>query len=148
MFGRVSGNLCWYFVRCPFSEYKSLYCLVGKESVSVCIHKSTFLLNHQSSGWVTVFVMLTSQWFLLKETKFAFFLFLTEGLAFGILLPADLIGSVQPIYFCAEIRPPLGNKFNYRYKITAQLRWAIILRLVLQIWRDLRSQRFQWKTTC
>ena len=56
--------------------------------------------------------MLTPQWFLVKETEFAFFLSLTEGPAFGILPPADLIGSIQPIYFCVGIRPPVENKSN------------------------------------
>ena len=37
MFERVSANLCWYSTRCPFSEYKSAYCLVGKESVYICV---------------------------------------------------------------------------------------------------------------
>ena len=49
-----------------------------------------------------------------KRDRIRFFLSLTEGPAFGILPPADLIGSVQPIYFCVGIRPPVGNKSNSR----------------------------------
>ena len=49
-----------------------------------------------------------------KRGQIRFFLSLTEGPAFDILPPADLIGSVQPIYFCAGIRLPVGNKSNSR----------------------------------
>ena len=51
-----------------------------------------------------------------KKGWIHFFLSLTEGPAFGILLPADLIGSVQPIYLCAGIRPLVENKSNSHYK--------------------------------
>ena len=56
-----------------------------------------------------------------KRGRIHFFLSLTESPAFGNLPPVDLIGSVQPIYFCAGIRPPVGNKSNsrYNYSITS-----------------------------
>ena len=47
-----------------------------------------------------------------KRGRIRFFLSLTEGPALDILLSADLIGSVQPIYFRVGIRQPVGNKSN------------------------------------
>ena len=58
-----------------------------------------------------------------KRSRIRFFLSLTEVPAFGILQPADLIGSVQPMYFCSGIRPPGVNKstFRYNYSETAKV---------------------------
>ena len=53
-----------------------------------------------------------------KRGQIHFFLSLTEGPAFGILSPADLISSIQPIYFCVGIRPSEGNKSNSCYKFS------------------------------
>ena len=53
-----------------------------------------------------------------KRDRIRFFLSLTESPTFGILPPVDLIGSVQPIYFCAGIRPLVGNKSYSRNNIT------------------------------
>ena len=50
-----------------------------------------------------------------KRDQIHFFLSLTEGLAFGILPPADFIASVQPT--CVGIHPQVGNKSNFHYSL-------------------------------
>ena len=128
MFGRVSSNLCWYSVRCLFSEYKSSYCLVGKESVyiyiymcvcvCVCVYMCTRLLNRSLGRRVTVFVLLTPRWFLVKEAEFTFSSPSQKIRLLVFFRRLIMIGSVQSIYFCAGIRPPVGNKPNSLYNMT------------------------------
>ena len=46
MFGRVSTDLCWYSVRCPFSEYKSWYYEVHTISFQTFFVWALLLLVH------------------------------------------------------------------------------------------------------
>ena len=65
--------------------------------------------------------MLTRWWFLVKKTKFAFFFPSQKARFFCILPPADLIGSVPPIYFCTGIRSSVESKSNPRHKYVLNL---------------------------
>ena len=116
-----SANCC-YSVRCPFSEYKSSDCPVGKESVYiyVCVCVCTCVRVYWTISQVgeNSFCHVNSSVVPGKRGRIHFFLSLTAGPSFGILPPADLTGSVQPIYFRAGIRLPVGNKSNSSYRLT------------------------------
>ena len=82
-----------------------------------------------------------------KKDWIHFFLSLTEGPAFGILPPADLFSSVQPIYFCAGICPPVGNKSYSCYMWTLSKDTCyIVLSVSVCVWERERNKETKGDT--
>ena len=106
-------------MRCLFSNYKSSYCLVGKESVYIyiyiymCAYTCVCVYWTVSVGQVTVFVMLTLQWFLVKDPEFTFS-FPSQKVQL-LAFFCRLICLVQFNQF-ARICLPVGNQSNSPHK--------------------------------
>ena len=83
--------------------------------VCVCVYMFVELLaKYVSNSFCHVNSMVVPG----KRDQIHVFLSLTEDPAFGILPPADLVGSVQPIYNCGGICLPVGNKSDFCYSIS------------------------------
>ena len=79
--------------------------------IKACVY-TNLAVQESKLRWAAHSALLTPWWLLVKERERIPF-FLAEDPAFCILLPVDLISSVQPIYFYEGIRPPVKNKSNH-----------------------------------